>query len=190
MIFSWLLLLHPTSPSRLLHFKMPADKRKRVTADDPLRMQEKPAKRRCPSRELDEDSEGDSDVEAPALEIRDSGEEEDDVSENSTGDSSSGDEEREEDGEEEDTRPPAFAPSRLANEDVSPSRIALKRKDKPQSSVPLASPSTTFASLGIAPPLITTMAGMSIRAPTEIQIACIPPLLAGKSKSYFAMNCH
>ncbi|KIJ57049.1 hypothetical protein M422DRAFT_149670 [Sphaerobolus stellatus SS14] len=38
---------------------------------------------------------------------------------------------------------------------------------------------TDFASFGIAKPLVTAMNMMSIRKPTPVQIACVPPLLAG-----------
>ena len=38
----------------------------------------------------------------------------------------------------------------------------------------------TFSSLGISPSLITALAAMSIKLPTEIQAACIPPLLSGR----------
>ncbi|VDC04098.1 unnamed protein product [Peniophora sp. CBMAI 1063] len=65
-------------------------------------------------------------------------------------------------------------------QDPSTSRIPLRHTKIIAHSSPLPPQSITFASLGIAPPLITAMAGMSIRAPTEIQSACIPPLLSGK----------
>lgn len=39
----------------------------------------------------------------------------------------------------------------------------------------------TFSSLGISPPLLSALSKMAIHAPTEIQQACIPPLLAGQS---------
>jgi len=39
----------------------------------------------------------------------------------------------------------------------------------------------SFAEMGVAPPLHAALARMSIRVPTEIQAACIPPLLAGLS---------
>jgi len=41
---------------------------------------------------------------------------------------------------------------------------------------------TTFASLGISSPLQGALTGMSIKVPTEVQAACILPLLAGKSQ--------
>lgn len=42
-------------------------------------------------------------------------------------------------------------------------------------------PPVTFKDLGIEPFLIKALAVMSIRAPTGVQAACIPPVLAGKS---------
>jgi ATP-dependent RNA helicase DDX49/DBP8 len=40
--------------------------------------------------------------------------------------------------------------------------------------------SGSFADMGVVPPLTTALARLSIRTPTEIQAACIPPLLAGR----------
>ena len=42
--------------------------------------------------------------------------------------------------------------------------------------------SCTFSSLGISAPLQTALKSMSIKLPTEVQAACIPPLLEGKIK--------
>ncbi len=47
----------------------------------------------------------------------------------------------------------------------------------PQSSKPLP---TSYESMGISSVLVSALAKMSIRTPTEIQAACIPPLLAGE----------
>jgi hypothetical protein len=38
----------------------------------------------------------------------------------------------------------------------------------------------TFSSLGISAPLQAALKSMSIKLPTEVQAACIPPLLEGK----------
>lgn len=168
-------------------------KRKHKTVDDLLRMQERPVKRRRPSRKLEdaaatgsglseaEDSDVDPSHAASGVEEF----EEDEMERSSIGHNSS-DSESDDD---EDAR--AQGPtSRLVKEHSSPStsRLALKRNGTLASSVALAHTSTTFATLGIATPLITAMAGMSIRAPTEIQSACIPPLLAGKSTSLTSMG--
>jgi ATP-dependent RNA helicase DDX49/DBP8 len=37
----------------------------------------------------------------------------------------------------------------------------------------------SFSALGISPPLQAALASMSIRTPTPVQAACIPPLLSG-----------
>ncbi|SRR5260221_8894411 len=74
-------------------------------------------------------------------------------------------------------------------------RLTSVRPSKTQTppSVPTSKTrQTTFASLGISSPLQGALTGMSIKVPTEVQAACIPPLLAGKSqrgaKPYFFMN--
>jgi ATP-dependent RNA helicase DDX49/DBP8 len=41
--------------------------------------------------------------------------------------------------------------------------------------------STTFASLGLSPPLINALASINIKKPTEIQAACVGPILSGMS---------
>jgi ATP-dependent RNA helicase DDX49/DBP8 len=53
-------------------------------------------------------------------------------------------------------------------------------KTRPISQRPPKSLGTTFASLGISAPLQASLTAMSIRTPTEVQAACIPPLLAGQ----------
>jgi ATP-dependent RNA helicase DDX49/DBP8 len=46
----------------------------------------------------------------------------------------------------------------------------------------------TFSSLGVSPPLLSALSKMAIHAPTEIQQACIPPLLAGQSLWFWASS--
>jgi ATP-dependent RNA helicase DDX49/DBP8 len=46
-------------------------------------------------------------------------------------------------------------------------------------------PARSFVDMGVAPPLNAALARISIRAPTEIQAACIPPLLAGSFYNYY-----
>lgn len=55
-------------------------------------------------------------------------------------------------------------------------RLALQRTLSPE-----AGPSklVSFSSMGVSAPLISALSNMAIHAPTEIQQACIPPLLAG-----------
>ena len=54
------------------------------------------------------------------------------------------------------------------------------RSPKLQAALPAKS--YTFSSLGISAPLQVALKSMSIRLPTEVQAACIPPLLEGKIK--------
>ena len=44
-------------------------------------------------------------------------------------------------------------------------------------------PKTSFAALGVEPFLCKALQAMSIRAPTGVQAACIPPILIGQSRS-------
>ena len=44
---------------------------------------------------------------------------------------------------------------------------------------PKPTPMTTFTSLGISSPLRAALKSMSITDPTEVQSACIPPILSG-----------
>ncbi|OCF42896.1 ATP-dependent RNA helicase DBP8 [Kwoniella heveanensis CBS 569] len=45
---------------------------------------------------------------------------------------------------------------------------------------PKPSIETTFASLGLSQPLINALAGINIRKPTEIQSACVGPIMSGR----------
>ena len=54
------------------------------------------------------------------------------------------------------------------------------RSPKLQAALP--SKSYTFSSLGLSTPLQAALKSMSIKLPTEVQAACIPPLLEGKIK--------
>lgn len=70
------------------------------------------------------------------------------------------------------------------------SRFSLKSKSSISSQQPqltkqhelktLPQKNATFASLDISPSLISALNKMAIRTPTEIQVACIPPLLSGE----------
>ena len=65
-----------------------------------------------------------------------------------------------------------------------PSRFAFSRdRDTTQHPNPhLFKPTpTSFSSMDISPPLQAALNNMSIRTPTEVQAACIPPLLSGES---------
>lgn len=64
-------------------------------------------------------------------------------------------------------------------------RVTEKSRTKASqiSNVPRTLP-TSFESLAISAPLQAALSSMSIRTPTEIQAACIPPLLSGESFLY------
>ncbi|CAO3649277.1 unnamed protein product [Cunninghamella blakesleeana] len=61
------------------------------------------------------------------------------------------------------------------------SRVAasIKKKNETKTKT-IASESATFSDLGIDPWLVEGLQAMQIKKPTEIQRACIPPILAGK----------
>lgn len=83
-----------------------------------------------------------------------------------------------EDEDEESSIPPmdsAFESSRIS---VLPRSAA---QNNPGSTKPPASPAaTSFSSLGISSALLNALSKMAIRTPTEVQAACIPPLLQGE----------
>ncbi|KAI0306893.1 DEAD-domain-containing protein [Multifurca ochricompacta] len=73
----------------------------------------------------------------------------------------------------------------LSNENSSllTSRVSVKPKLVHRHLPPAGAGSSrnlTFSSLDISPPLLSALSKMAIHAPTEIQCACIPPLLAGR----------
>lgn len=64
---------------------------------------------------------------------------------------------------------------------MSLSRVAASQKKAVEKKKqPVAPEGTGFSDLGVEDWLIETLKAMSIKAPTEIQRACIPPILAGK----------
>lgn len=60
---------------------------------------------------------------------------------------------------------------------VKPGLVHRHRHTLPPEDGP--SKQVTFSSLGISPLLLSALSKMAIQAPTEIQRACIPPLLSG-----------
>jgi ATP-dependent RNA helicase DDX49/DBP8 len=46
----------------------------------------------------------------------------------------------------------------------------------------------SWISMGVSLPLQAALSGMSIRHPTEIQAACIPPLLEGELRSFVTLS--
>ncbi|KAN0124549.1 P-loop containing nucleoside triphosphate hydrolase protein [Lactarius tabidus] len=163
---------------------MIASKRRAPTIDDLLRRQEEPQKRHRPSTSFqDHDDEG-----SRVDESREGSDEE------SSEDSESNGTELESGGEEstdselsQETSP--LDPGRVSLSSESPdllgSRVSIKPKlasqrSQGESSGAGSSKNVTFSSLNISSPLLSTLSKMAIHAPTEIQQACIPPLLIGR----------
>lgn len=149
-------------------------KRRTLTADDLLRMQEDgPARKRPFMLEDDSDSEG-SVPRAQSKRRRNR--------EHSSGSES----EEEITDDDEDSEDEAFPqPNSMPDvDDRFSSRISIV----PKASLALArTPLTTqtekassFLSFGISSALLGALYKMSIKAPTEIQAACVPPLLQGE----------
>jgi len=74
-----------------------------------------------------------------------------------------------------------FTAERLQKVIPSQSRLLQKQSTlETQVSPGVADSSSNFAELGVAASLVASLSAMSIRKPTPVQFACIPPLLAGK----------
>ena len=147
---------------------MITSKRRTPTTDDLLRWQEEPQKRHKPpyfaqgdedeANDVDDDDDFDSELEAGLEESTDSeiGKESSLMEDDPIG--------------------------RLdESSSLLGSRVNMKPRHVRQRSLSSgAAKPVTFSSLGISPPLLSALTKMAIRAPTEIQQACIPPLLAGQ----------
>lgn len=158
--------------------QMITSKRRTPTTDDLLRMQEEPWKRhkQLPLAQRDED-EG-SDAGEDGLAPEDWGVEWDGGGEWENGADESTDSEI---GEES----PLVEHGRIGHLNESSSLLGSRVNAKPRlvhhhtTLSPGVGKPVTFSSLGISPPLLSALSKMAIHAPTEIQQACIPPLLAG-----------
>jgi ATP-dependent RNA helicase DDX49/DBP8 len=133
-----------------------------LTMDDLMRMQEaRPHKR----MRLDEDTEVSSG----------SGSGSDDEG----GFEDEGGEDIEEDREEEEQYSAGDHPHSSQKDFGTVSRVSATAS-APKHSITSPITATTWTDMNISGPLQTALASMSIRAPTEIQSACIPPLLSGE----------
>lgn len=163
---------------------MAGPKRRALTADDLMRMQEDGHRRKRlriedSDEDLDENSASEDDD--PQTSGEQEGEGSDDGSEDGSDDSEvSGDDDVQHAGL-------AALPAPEDDEDTD-SRFGLSRMAfKPRASLPAApnAPNppkrlpTTFEAMGISSALVGALSKLSINAPTEIQAACIPPLLQG-----------
>ncbi|KAJ6515949.1 P-loop containing nucleoside triphosphate hydrolase protein [Mycena sanguinolenta] len=141
-------------------------KRKSLTADDLLRQLEGPQKRLKTSRHSSPSSPRASGSEHE--EDEDSASDSDNAAHNGTDDTDTEEETSHQAGLLQETR-----------DDASSSRLTFKPRTNHDAPV-RAPASTTFSGLGISKALQTALTSMSIRTPTEVQVACIPPLLQGR----------
>lgn len=162
---------------------MISSKRRAPTIDDLLRRQEEPQKKhRRYTTFQDLDDEGSS-VDEPH---EGSGEESSEDSEpDGTELENRGEESTDSEFSQETSPldPGGLSPS-YENPDLLGSRVSIKPKLASQhsqgKSSEIGSPrNMTFSSLNISPPLLSALSKMAIHDPTEIQRACIPPLLIG-----------
>ena len=171
-----------------------AAKRRKLTTDDLMRMQEEgPSGSRARQAALWEDSDGSDDEVHSGLE--NVGRMQDESDPDGTEDS----EEEGVDGEDsqngnEDTRlPPKALVEAEDDEDEGEgsSRVSFMPRTSFQqghkSPTPMTIKPSSFEALGISPALINALNKMSIKLPTEIQVACIPPLLQGEFLSIYLL---
>lgn len=176
---------------------MPA-KRRALTTDDLMRMQEDGPARKRPREDITSDQENqddytdsDEDFELPRLWNNKYDESEAAPGSGSEGLNSGSDEEEEE--EEEESRE---SPLVIPDEDELSSRVSIVPRtslstiNRTATTRPVQA--TTFAEFGVSAALLNSLHKISIRMPTEIQAACIPPLLQGESSSsiYDLMNAN
>lgn len=171
---------------------MATRKRREWTTDDLLRMQEGPLRKRS-RKKLDfedEDEDEQWNIER-SKEAEDSGEDEkgegvehggERESDDTTDETSSDEQVHEnasEDEEDLSVLPTASSSKSISRVSIMPRRTLLPayKKDAPPIN---HHPSASFESFGISSSLLTALTSMSIRVPTEVQAACIPPLLKGE----------
>jgi hypothetical protein len=173
---SFIVLATPSMPRRNLQNDDSSEDD--MTADDLMRLQEDRARKR---RRIAADHRP-----APATKEGDDSKEEDE------GVSRNGDDETQsEESDEDEETLEAEQPSTNSTQGPTYSRIVqssiVSRTTEEQSETKHAKikavTNLSWTDMNIASPLRNALASMSIRAPTEIQSACIPPLLSGKCKS-------
>ena len=187
--------------------EMAGSKRRAFTADDLMRIQEGPLRKRLRLGDADEEElEFEDSVSEDGVEEVDGvdhSQEEDEGSGSDSEEDGEGDEDGSEDeaqrlGDESDVSQNAVPPISITQDedDETDTRFASSRISfKPRAANPTALQAplrvkplpSSFETMGISTVLISTLAKMSIRSPTEIQAACIPPLLAGES--FIASTC-
>jgi ATP-dependent RNA helicase DDX49/DBP8 len=156
------------------------NKRRELTADDLMRMQEGPPRKRA---RLVEELAAEEDSGASRSPSEDEDEEDGNHKDGSadSGISTDDDEQDDEDdieGSDEDEAVHRVAPVHSASRVTTIPRATLAAKPATPSARPRP---TSWSDLDVSGTLRAALASMSIKAPTEIQSACIPPLLAGES---------
>lgn len=105
------------------------------------------------------------------------------------------DAEGEEDKENEESEPrpqPSSGAGMLSRTALATKDMTPKPRSKPQpnglASASKPSADVTFESLGLSRPLITSLASINIKKPTEIQAACVEPILSGMLISFLYIS--
>ncbi|KAI5118983.1 hypothetical protein M0805_001122 [Coniferiporia weirii] len=160
-----------------------------LSIDELLKRTEEPQRKR---RKIHEEEDGEDTFAGLSSEDSGSGNSEDDASDDSGDDNGESVEEdslesgdNEEVGEEEEegngtktplARPVDFKESTRMSQ---PARVRIPESEKLIKTTARKA-ATSFAELGVSKALVASLGNMSIRAPTEVQAACVPPLIAGR----------
>ena len=172
----------PKALSLSFSIEMPVTKRRALTTDDLMRRQEEPVRkklRRTPITELHEDgsSTGDSSTGSRAS-----------FDGHETGEEDLGDEIGSHDGSEDISEREQTFGTLSEHERFSSSRVQSSKPCLPiKSNAPLKEQPSSFLSLGVSNDLQAALSAMSIRTPTEVQAACIPPILAGEHSIFISV---
>ena len=163
--------------------EMAGKKRQVLTTDNLMRRQEEPDRKRMRRTQWSGDSEsgGEEATESSDISGEDGGEEK----AKGEGEGGAWLEDDEDDVDSKDEALDTSAPDRFNF-----SRKASKPRTQLTASISSQTLPSTFLSLGVSPPLQASLSNMSIRTPTEVQAACIPPLLAGKFLSNYGGSLH
>ena len=151
---------------------MTRTKRAALTADDLSRRQEEPHRKKARLSPLVDKASGDSSDGIPERdELISEGYQEESFSED----------------DEEDSEPNIHSNnSQLLSSVIGQDRFHAPAANdpRPMPSEPNKSSVVSFSSLGISAPLQSALSAMSIKVPTEVQAACIPPLMLGQKDDF------
>lgn len=192
-----LLLLLPSSPrtqelwltERIIMGRRNLDE---LSIDDLMRMQEGPPRKRKRAEVRREDLHSEADSDASSSQRgsdsaeesgMDAGTEDGSAGENEDDSDEEGDEDEDTPAEDMHSDPDIEQLSRFSNSRVSSQTITsllVTPKQSGHPSKPTKPTSASFEDFGISAALLSALHKMSIRAPTEIQTVCIPPLLQGE----------